>query len=183
MAISPNPENSLDHGGGHSPPKFSHISLEKIGSPRIIESLNNSSPLRAHRSTWGRLEMQRTELRDVIITEFGGAFASRRGVSTSVMSGLHRIFLGSERLRKIQRSRFLTQLPTSEIARGLFRLTRARRYQNFVREFVTRFGEVSTRIRLSYSDARTKLLLDNFSQPAMERPTLGGKGEGKIIKF
>ena len=74
--------------------------------------------------------MQRIKLRDVIITEFGGgAFASRRGVSTSVMSGLHRIFLGSERLRKIRKGRFLTQLPTSEIARVLFRLRGARRYQ------------------------------------------------------
>ena len=70
-----------------------------------------------------------------------------------------------------------------EIARGLFQLERARRCQNSMREFVTRFSEVSTLIRLSRSDVRTKLFLDNFSQPAKERPTLGGKGKGKIIKF
>ena len=66
-----------------------------------------------------------------VITEFGGGIhLEDRGVSTSVMSGLHRIFRSSERLRKIHRGRFLTQLPTSEIARGLFRLWRADRYQN-----------------------------------------------------
>ena len=62
-------------------------------------------------------------------------------------AGIPRTDCRIERLNKIHLYRILTQLPTSEIARGLFRLTRARRYQNSVREFVTKFRRVRHEFR------------------------------------
>ena len=74
--------------------------------------------------------------------------------------GSSRFFLGSEKLGKIKGSRILTRLPTSEIARGLFRLTRARRYQISVREFVTVVGGV-TRLIL-HKTLRVRIQLFSF---------------------